>query len=74
MTAFTELQPDDWMDRANVVQRQWTGLGGRPALQADPVVRLLGIRTDGVRVASALAWQDGRSIRAVRHPETTDAL
>ncbi|WP_328965711.1 hypothetical protein [Streptomyces virginiae] len=68
MTAFTELQPDDWMDRDNAVQRQ------RPVLQADPAVRLLGFRTDGVRVVSALAWQYGRRLKVVRRPETTDTL
>ncbi|MFK0252961.1 hypothetical protein [Streptomyces sp. NPDC090445] len=56
MTAMTELQPDDW-----------TEPGQEPVRQADPLSRLWGVRTDGVRAAAALARQNGRVLRVVRY-------
>lgn len=72
MTAFTELQPDDWMDRDNANNRRWTRLGERPVRQADPLARLLGFRTDGVRAATELARQNGRIPRVVRYLQTPE--
>lgn len=67
MTALTELQPEGWMDRDNAIQRRWTGLGEGPVRQADPLSRLWGVRTDGVRAAGDLARRNGRMLRVVRY-------
>ncbi|WP_329317305.1 hypothetical protein OG723_43995 (plasmid) [Streptomyces sp. NBC_01278] len=67
MTAFTESQHSDWMDRDNATERRWTRLGARPVRQADPLTRLLRFRTDGVRAAGELARQNGRIPRIVRY-------
>ncbi|MGP3690864.1 recombinase family protein [Streptomyces sp. IBSNAI002] len=72
MTALTEPQNTDWMDRDNAIARQWTRLGARPVRQADPLARLVGFRTDGVRAASELARQNGRSLRVVRYLHTPE--
>ncbi|MEV7525865.1 hypothetical protein [Streptomyces sp. NPDC091371] len=72
MTAFTELQPDDWMDRDSTVRREWTSLGQRPVRQADPLARLLGFRTDGVRAAGEVARQNGRMLKVVRYVQAPE--
>ncbi|MFG2986226.1 hypothetical protein ACGFYQ_34080 [Streptomyces sp. NPDC048258] len=67
MTAFTELRLDDWMDRDNANQRRWTPLAESSVRQADPLARLWGVRTDGVRAAWEQARQNGRMLRVVRY-------
>ncbi|WP_158781228.1 recombinase family protein [Streptomyces sp. NRRL S-237] len=70
MTAFTAPQNTDWMDRDNAIERQWSRLGARPVRQADPLARLVGFRTDGVRAGGELARQNGRIPRVVRYLHT----
>ncbi|MBT2402018.1 MULTISPECIES: hypothetical protein [unclassified Streptomyces] len=72
MTAMTKLELDDWMDRDNAVQRHWAGVGTPPARQSDPLARLLGFRTDGVRAAGEVARQNGRKLRVVRYVQAPE--
>ncbi|MFE3864494.1 hypothetical protein ACFVQ9_27415 [Streptomyces goshikiensis] len=58
---------DNWMDRDNASERQWTTLRARPAGQDDPLPRLQAFRADGVRAGSELARQNGRVPRVVRY-------
>ncbi|MFD6891835.1 hypothetical protein [Streptomyces sp. NPDC059957] len=62
----------NWTDRDNAVERRWTRLGGRPIQQADPLARLLGFRTDGVRAACERARQNGRMLKVVRYVQTPE--
>lgn len=72
MTAFTEPQSTDWMDRDNANRRQWEPAGATPVRQADPLARLWGVRTDGVRAASDVARQNGRLLKVVRYVQAPE--
>ncbi|MFF5809747.1 hypothetical protein [Streptomyces sp. NPDC012746] len=72
MTASADPQTYDWMDRDNALRRRWTSLGDVPVRQADPLARLLGFRTDEVRVAGEIARQSGRRLRVVRYVQTAE--
>ncbi|KPI29313.1 hypothetical protein OV450_7278 [Actinobacteria bacterium OV450] len=70
MTAFTEPQHNNWMDRDNAVLRRWSSRGEQPVWETDPLPRLLGFRTDGVRGAEVGARQRQRTLKVVRYVQT----
>lgn len=62
----------DRRERDNNLQRQWSPLVNRSIQQADPLYRLWGVRTGGVRAASSIARQNGRMLKVVRYVQAPE--